>query len=193
MYVVLDCETTGLDPERHQLWQCGAVVLDSRLREADARVWGARPYMLDHFDLDALEINGLEPAELLRLPDYRAAAVQCTAWLMLYTHGGGPSRRIKPLTVIAQNWPFDRAFLGDWLGDEVMRTCFHRHYRDTAVLAGAINDFHIARGKPAPFASLSLGALADTLGVMLVNSHNALCDARATAEVYRRLLDWECA
>jgi DNA polymerase III epsilon subunit-like protein len=96
----------------------------------------------------------------------------------------GNRKKILPL---AHNWPFEAAFMRKWLGTRTFEDfCFG--YRDTMALANALNDIADFANDPWPFPKVSLTYLCSQLKVENTNPHDALGDAVATAECYRRLV-----
>jgi DNA polymerase III epsilon subunit-like protein len=96
----------------------------------------------------------------------------------------------KRIIPIAQNWPFDRAFLTAWLGRLTYEMIFDRHFRDTMALAASYNDIADLRGERIPFPKISLGALSKRFGIENPDPHRALGDCITTAAVYKNLLKY---
>lgn len=166
----VDCETTGLDPERHEIIEVAAARLDPRSleidAELDAKVKLEHP---DRADPEALRHNGYTPerwADALPAGEVLARLTPVLDGCILAGH----------------NVPFDRAFL---------RKTYSRtgrafpdvdyHVVDTAsltwpfVLAGLID-------------SLRLRVICEHLGISNQGEHSAATDVRRTIEVYRRLM-----
>ena len=89
---------------------------------------------------------------------------------------------------LAHNWAFEFAFLTAWLGVDEKSALFQPHARDGLVLATAVNDLAASHGEKIPFQSISLESLCAKLLVENLSPHDALSDAVASAEVYRRLV-----
>jgi DNA polymerase III alpha subunit (gram-positive type) len=96
-----------------------------------------------------------------------------------------PQRR---LCVIAQNWPFDRQFVMNWMGKSLFNDIFHPHYRDLIPTIQFINDLYYTKGADVTYRQCNLGLLCRHFGIDNTVKHEALNDAVATAEVYRRIL-----
>jgi hypothetical protein len=96
----------------------------------------------------------------------------------------------KKIAPLGQNWPFDREFLIDWLGYETFSQFFDYNYRDLKTSALFLNDQADALQEPAPFAKVSLQWICKQLGVENSRAHRAMEDCLATAECYRRLLNF---
>src|SRR5690606_26448898 len=89
---------------------------------------------------------------------------------------------------LAQNWPFDQGFLRAWLGNSLFDQVFHPHYRDLIPLFQFVNDLHYVKGGDVHYRRVNLTELCNLFGLERRTSHDALNDALATAEVYKRAL-----
>ena len=182
----VDVETTGLEPGFHEVWQVAILPLDSDIKP----LRGVLPFYVN------LKINypeRIEPraignrqafAQLQRrsLDPFDAADLLDTWFsrlkLPIY-------KKICPL---AQNWPFDRAFIREWLGPENFEYLFSPHYRDTMVAAIWDSDLSNFRGEKILFTQYNLAFLCSRTEVHNDKPHDSLQDAIATAKVYRKML-----
>jgi DNA polymerase III epsilon subunit-like protein len=89
---------------------------------------------------------------------------------------------------ISHNWPFERGFLLAWLGDDLLGDLFDVRARDTMAVAAAMNDRAVLNAEEPPFERLTLTRLCRKLQVNNDNPHDALSDAIACADVYKRML-----
>lgn len=200
----IDVETTGLDPTCNEIIEIAVVPLDFNLRmctDARFRFFHAtlRPDNVDQINLDAIKVakisdNSLDfedvACDLKRirftletgLDKYRAADlfVEWFENLKLLS-----KKRIMPL---AHNWPFDRSFMIEWLGQPSFDYVFDPRYLDTMAIAKYFNDLAEAYGQPVPFPKLKLGVLCERYHVDRGTAHNALDDAVATAACYRGMI-----
>lgn len=169
--VFVDVETTGLDPERHELIEVAAVRVHPHTLEpidhASARV---RPGRLADADPRALEVNGYTDEAWRDAVTLQAAL-----------------RQVAPLldgaVVAGHNVGFDWAFLSRGFaraGLPLPAVDYHRV--DTASLAWPLL-------AAAEIDSLSLDAVCAALGLSRPSPHRALADALASLEVARRLRD----
>ena len=169
--VFVDVETTGLDPERHELLELAAVRVDPHtLEPTDHASVRVRPTRLAAADPKALEVNGYSDEV------WRDAVTLATGL-----------RRLAPLLegalVAGHNVGFDWAFLArgyEQAGLPVPAVDYHR--LDTASLAWPL--FAGAETE-----SLSLDAVCAALGLCRPSPHRALADALASLEVARKLRD----
>ncbi|WP_273521366.1 3'-5' exonuclease [Rhodosalinus sediminis] len=159
--VVLDTETTGLDPERDALVQIAAV-----------RVLGAKPVPGERFETlvnpgrrippTATRVHGIGDAHVAEAPDVAEAVARLGDFA-------------RDAVIVAHNAPFDLRFLtragGDW-----------RHpVLDTVLLSAVLFGTGEAH---------SLDALCARLGVEIPEDrrHTAMGDTEATAEAFCRML-----
>lgn len=173
-YVVLDVETSGLDPRRDALLSIGLVgVVEGRVR-LDRR-WSSlvRPPEGLLVGGDSIRIHGLLRAELAEAPQPAEVLTELLGLLAgraLVVHVAG----------------VDVAFL-----NAALRRHFGARLRgpilDTARLAMTLHERaqllgEVAAGTPAPPAQLR--ALAERLGLPVFGEHDALGDALTTAQVF---------
>lgn len=183
----VDVETTGRVPCHHEIIQIAVQPLDSDFQV----ISGIVPFYTEiipeypkRADKGAMKIHGLELAKIAQYaPTQLKAADMFYDWferLKLPLN-----KRIVPL---AHNWAFEKGFLLAWLGIDAFDDMFHMHPRDSMQLAISINDRHTFRCQQRPWASVSLYSLCKKLGVVNERPHDALCDARAEAKIYRQLI-----
>ncbi|MGI5865486.1 MAG: exonuclease domain-containing protein [Myxococcales bacterium] len=169
--VFVDVETTGLDPERHELIEVAAVrVHPHTLEPIDHASVRIRPGSLADADPRALVVNGYTDEAWRDAVTLQAAL-----------------RQVSPLlegaVVAGHNVGFDWAFLSRGFaraGLPLPAVDYHRV--DTASLA-----WPLLAG--AEIDSLSLDAVCAALGLSRPTPHRALADALASLEVARRLRD----
>ena len=165
-----DIETTGLDPNRHEIIELAVIRVAPRtLGVVDELSLRVRPGRLADADLKALELNGYTPAEWadsVTLADALAVAAPLLEGAALAGH----------------NVSFDRAFLdAAWRSTGVDRPEMDHHVVDTASLAWPL----LAAGL---IDSVSLGSVCEHLGIEGDRLHRALPDARRSLDVARRML-----
>lgn len=190
---VIDTETTGLHAGWHDLIQICIMPLDSNLKVRRDVMPFYIEMVPDHperADPKAMQINKLDFAIIGQRghhPD--KARDMLEEWIQKKLKPGrtkyGNPKKILPL---GQNYPFDMGFIKAWLGNETYNDWFHYSYRDTKVVANYLNDHAGMHVEKVPFAKTSLGSMAKKLNVELDNAHDALADCKATAEIYRRML-----
>jgi DNA polymerase III epsilon subunit-like protein len=183
----VDTETTGLCPNENSVIELCILPLNSDYSINKSVLpfnMMMQPIPGKKIDRDAMTINKIDlPKVMTSCVDAYKAADLLVEWfekLRLPAY-----KRIIP---IAQNWPFDRAFIMNWLGRLTYELLFDRHYRDTMALAASYNDIADLRGERIPFPKISLGALATRFGIVNPDPHRALGDCVTTAGVYKNLL-----
>lgn len=162
--IILDTETTGLDPVLgHRVLEIGCVELFNR------RLTGAtfHCYLNPGRESDeaALEVHGLTSEFLSDKPEFAQVADDLLAF-------------VKDAEVIIHNAPFDLAFLDAELG-RLGGGPFRRH------VAGVIDSLVLAKERH-PGKRNNLDALCDRYGISNAHRtlHGALLDGQLLAEVY---------
>jgi len=189
---VIDTETTGLNPEWHEMIQICILPLDSNIqprRDVLPFYIELIPEHPERADPKAMEINRLSFAKIAqRGLDREKAKDVFEEWaqkLKLPQTKYGKKKQILPL---GQNYPFDMGFIKAWLGHEMYNQYFHYGFRDTKIVATYLNDRAAMHAEKIPFNKLSLGSLAKKLNVTHEKAHDALSDCQTTAEIYRQFL-----
>ncbi len=183
----VDVETTGLRPGYHDIWQIAILPLDATIKPLK----GIHPFCMDiklkypeRLDTKAVL---LPMSEFVRRQTHAVEAFTCAdlfdEW---FDRLGLPlHKRIVPL---AQNWPFDREFLKEWIGMESFNQAFFPVYRDTMAAAAFDSDLCDFRSEKVLYSNYNLSFLCSKLDVQNAKAHDALQDCIATAECYRRML-----
>ncbi len=183
----IDTETTGSRPGFHDIIQIAVIPLDGMLEPDSQRL----PFLLDlcpkrpqNAETGAMDCNKRELAELvLKGVDADRAADLFVDWFE--DQKLGFNKRIMPL---GANWPFDKSMITEWLGPKTFELLFDSQYRDTMSTATFLNDLAAIRGLPFPYPKVSLSYLCNIFRIERTKSHDAVDDARVTAECYRNLL-----
>jgi DNA polymerase III epsilon subunit-like protein len=182
----IDTETTGTNPNWHEIVQVAVVPLKSDLTVNTKILPFYMEIAPDHPERTeprALDANKLDVYKLMaEAMDSTRVADLFEEW---FTKLNLAFR--KGIIPLAHNWPFDAAFLRNWLGNDNFNHYFYS-YRDTMSVMNHLNDIADINNETWPFPKQSLGSLCNRLTVENKNEHDALGDAVATAECYRRLI-----
>jgi DNA polymerase III epsilon subunit-like protein len=191
MCCVMDTETTGLDPNFHEIVQICIIALDSNFDPMK----GVIPFYVnlipdypERVDPKAIEINKMDMAKIMTSGFDRHKAIDMLGtWIQKLKIKGnkyGGANKIMPL---GQNYGFDAAFIKAWLGVDQYNEWFDYHYRDTMHAALYMNDRAGMKAEKVPFPKVNLQYLATTLNIKSERAHDALSDCLVTAEVYKRM------
>ena len=166
VYVAIDLETTGLDPNRDAIIEIGAVRFAcswpdmAHYRVLERFVTFVDP--LRPIPLRIQQLTGIRDADVAGAPMLDAVSPELLAFVTSDVH-----------YVIAHNAGFDMGFL------QAGGIDFHRPVQDTFELASIL--------LPGA-ASYSLSELARDLDIPLPDAHRALDDAEAASRLFARLL-----
>ncbi|MCU0907564.1 MAG: 3'-5' exonuclease [Rhodobacteraceae bacterium] len=164
-YVVFDTETTGLQPHRDEVVQIGALrIVNGRIVPGEVIDQLVNPGI--PIPAASTAIHGIATADVAGAPGIEPAA------RAFHDFCAGA-------VIVAHNAPFDIAFMNRHAGRTGVT--FDHPVLDTVLMSAVI------WGAATPH---TLDALADRLGAHLPAQvrHTALGDARATAEVFLRML-----
>lgn len=163
-FAVVDVETSGLSPARHRILQVAVVEVRGDGTVLDEWTSLVRP---SWWRVGPRHIHGLTVRRTWRAPKLAVVAPELVA-------------RLDGRVVVAHNMAFDWAFLAAGL-----RRAGVRVHADPARLC----TLELSRSlDPERLASHRLGDLCARHGVALERAHDALADARATAQLLPLLL-----
>ncbi|MEK7662450.1 MAG: 3'-5' exonuclease [Patescibacteria group bacterium] len=173
----IDIESTGLDLERHEIIQIGCVLVKpipragkgptlEVLEEFELKI---KPERIKDADPQALLVNGYNEADWIFAIDIKKALEVL-------------AEKVKDAVMVGHNVSFDHAFLEKAFEKNGIKNTMHYRKLDTISIAYAklYNDGDIEK--------FSLRALCEKLGIENKHAHTALSDARATFELYKKLL-----
>lgn len=169
-FVYLDGETTGLSPDLHDLFELAWAVDDGPIQEIQFL------HTLRNADPAALLLNGYYNRGFERFCTDNRTAIEVTS--VYTTHG--LIRDLTGLTIVAENYGFDCAFLGRKLGFEPW------HYRKVELSSVAMTVF----GLEAPEGlSKTAGRLRDLGYEIPQNDHTAAADVATLRACHVALTD----
>lgn len=173
----IDLETTGFNPDKHEIIEIGCVLAKHVRREGkgpeleiidefDIKV---KPERLQDADPDALDVNGYNDADWLFASDLKSALESL-------------SERAQGANMLAQNVSFDAGFLDKAFRVTGVENKMRRHKLDllSMYFAKYYDDMTIQR--------YSLASMCEHFGIENSKAHTALSDAKAAYEVYKKLL-----
>lgn len=183
----VDVETTGLNPTKHEIIQMAVIPLKADYTTSQEFKWFdllIRPENVDD-EMRGWKRNKLTQA-LLHGMDRWAAVDYFREWFLSLKLA--PRKLITPL---GHNYQHDHRFLIEFFGGpESYSEFFKDDYRDTQKLALGWNDIAELRTDTIPYPKNTLNYLCACLNVENLRQHDAVYDAVTTAEVYRRLLNY---
>ncbi|MDZ7726168.1 MAG: 3'-5' exonuclease [Candidatus Campbellbacteria bacterium] len=177
--IVIDVETTGLDPNRHAVVSLGAVDFENPEHTFYSE---CRVFEDAEIDEQALIVNGFSKEDILN-PSKEEPKVLLLAFREF-------AKLCKDATLAGQNPGFDLRFLEKAALREHIDWQFARHAIDLHTLCYAHMRMH---KKPIPLknnhSALNLARILEYVGLNNIDvPHHALEDARLTAECISRLI-----
>jgi len=176
--IVIDVETTGLNPYKHSIISLGAVILK---KNPETFYEECRPYDGAEITQKALEINGFTKDYIMNVN--RSLKELCLDFLEWSSH-------TRNKTLAGHNISFDSNFLKHSFGLNGIEWHFGYHYLDLHSIAYA--EF-LKKGVKIPtrkgVSVLGLDTILKEVGIpKRIGIHNALEDAKLTAELFYRLI-----
>lgn len=181
----LDTETTGLDRERHQVWEIGAIVRTADVGDVEYH-WMLRP-----------DLRTADPARLRigryyeRMGVLRGSYPAGSAWRVKHPDGTGTyaadevaadlARLLDGVTLVGAVPDFDAEILRRWLRRNGQAGTWHYHLVDVETLAAG------ELRQPPPWSLDDLLAEYD-LVYDEADRHTALGDARMVRDLYDAVL-----
>jgi len=169
----LDIETTGTDFIKHEIIELGCLLVkeqdDGTYKVIDEIEMKIQPTRIETADPSALRVNGYDPA----------------AWFFAHSLKDAMTAlatKCQGAVVVAHNVSFDWSFLGKAFLDCDIPDPFFYAKMDTISMAYTkLKDFEDVN-------RLTLYALCEYFGVQNNRAHTALADARATFEVFEKMM-----
>lgn len=174
----IDTETTGTDPEKHEIIELAVVIARQvnrdgkgpKLEIIEECEWKIKPQHLERAEEAALRVNGYNEVDWMFAVDRKAAMEEF-------------ARKTQSCTFVSHNLTFDHSFVMKAFDETGVDNRMHYAKLDTISIA-------FARLYDAPTADkFSLRALCELLKVENSKAHTALADTKALVEVYRKLMN----
>jgi DNA polymerase III epsilon subunit-like protein len=168
-FAFIDIETTGLDVIDHEIIQIGCVLTDPLLQVIEEFEIKIIPLHLEYADPVSMKINHYdEKLWTNAIPLKEAMKILAS--------------KTKEAIMVGQNIAFDFAFLENAFSKYHIKNTMHYHKLDTISMAWA--KFH----NDTTFEHFSLRDMCIRFGIKNEQAHTALSDARATYELYKKLM-----
>lgn len=166
----VDIETTGLSVFKHEIIEIGCVLVDSSLEIIEEFEIKIKPEHIKDADKLALKINHYKEK------DWEGALTLAEAMRFF-------SDKTKDTIMIGHNIPFDAFFLDKaFFETGVEKKLFHYYMFDTVSIA-----FAKLQGEK-DISKFTLHELCEFFDIKNQEEHTALSDARATFELYKKLM-----
>jgi DNA polymerase III epsilon subunit family exonuclease len=165
----IDIETTGLDVIDHEIIEIGCVLSTPDLKVIEEFELKVKPEHLEFADPTSMKINHYEESAWVDALSLKEAMKIL-------------SEKAKDSIMVGQNIAFDSGFLEHAFAKYHIKNNMHYHKLDTISIAWA--KFH----KDTDFEHFSLREMCKRFGITNENAHSALSDARATFELYKKLM-----
>lgn len=182
--MLVDTETTGLDPKAHGVVQIAMLAAECRGREiiacGDVQTWNVAPFPTDAISPEAMDVHGLTEAQVRAYDPPRAVFGRVNAYLAERV-----DKYIKSdkYVMVAYNAPFDAQVLREWWGK-----CGDRYF-GSWFWAPALDVMTLAMGalmhERAQLMNFKLGTVAAYLGVPAGQAHDAGGDVMTALGVLR--------
>ncbi len=166
----IDMEMTGLNVIKHEIIEIGCVVTDLSFKVIEEFELKIKPERIELADPVALKINHYNKNDWEEAYETKEA-------LEVFT------KKVKGCIMVGQNVAFDSGFLEYNLAKYKLTNTMHYHRLDTISIAWA------KLNRKTDIDHYSLRELCKYFGITNINPHSALSDARATFELYKKLMD----
>ncbi len=166
----IDIETTGLDVVAHEIIEIGCVLTTPKLGVIEEFELKIKPERIEDADPVSLKISHYDP----------------TLWTEAVSLGEAMkvfSEKVKDSIMVGQNVAFDSGFLEHAFSITNIKNSMHYHKLDTISIAWA------KLNKEPDLEHFSLREMCVRFGIKNERAHMALSDARATFELYKKLMD----
>jgi DNA polymerase III epsilon subunit family exonuclease len=168
-FAFIDIETTGSNVLEHELIEIGCVLTTDELEVIEEFEFKIKPEHIGSADTVALKVNHYNEK------DWETGYVLSDAMDIL-------SKKVKGCIMVGHNVAFDAGFLEYTFAKLKLQNSMHYHKLDTVSMTWA--KLH----KNPDIDHFSLREMCKHFGIENKNPHSALSDARATYELYKKLM-----
>jgi DNA polymerase III epsilon subunit family exonuclease len=169
-FAFIDIETTGLNLLSQEIIEIGCVLATESLEIIEEFELKIKPEHIENADTVALKVNHYDPS------GWKDAQNLKTAMKIF-------SEKVKDCIMVGHNVAFDAGFLEYAFNKTNIQNTMHYHKFDTVSIAWA--KMH----KDPELEHFSLRELCVHFGIKNSRAHSALPDARATYELYKKLME----
>lgn len=168
-FAFIDIEATGIDIRKHEIVEIGAVITTPDLEVIEEFDIKIKPERLEDADPVSLKISHYNEKEW-------EEAMTLTEAMQVFTE------KVKDTIMVGHNVAFDSGLLENAFSKTGILNTMHYHKLDTVSLAWA--KLH----REPDLEHFSLRELCLRFGIVNEKAHTALSDARATFELYKKLM-----
>ncbi|MDD5721452.1 MAG: 3'-5' exonuclease [Candidatus Pacebacteria bacterium] len=169
-FAFIDIETTGLSLLKHEIIEIGCVFTSSTLDVIEEFELKIKPEYIKNADPAAIKVNHFNQEDWKDALDLKEA-------IKIF------SKKVKDCIMVGHNVAFDAGFLEYVFNKIETINTMHYHKLDTISIAWA--KLHNNKN----FEHFSLRELCLHFGIKNERPHSALSDARATFELYKKLME----
>jgi DNA polymerase-3 subunit epsilon len=169
-FAFIDIETTGLNLLKHEIIEIGCVLTTPDLQVIEEFELKIKPEHIEDADPVALKVNHYDPLDWEDAQSLKEA-------MKIF------SEKVKDCIMVGHNVAFDAGFLEYAFNKNKMLNTMHYHKFDTVSMAWA--KLHNDKD----FEHFSLREMCVRFGIENKRAHTALSDARATFELYKKLME----
>ena len=182
-YLVIDVESTGLEPGYHEIIQLGACLFDENWNELGTFLTNVYPIHEDRFSIPAMGIHQLSLYDLKDAPMIYDVIPKFESWILRTLKKPETARGVlRELTLCGQSVTFDINFLHFAYREAKYEWPFSSRVLDLHILAFYYFTILKNNNMPTP-KSLSLDGIAEYFGLKRKSEgHNALEDSLITAK-----------
>lgn len=165
----IDIETTGLDVRRHEIIEIGLVLTTPDLKVIEEFELKIKPERIEDADPTSLKISHYNVEEWKDALSFKDG-------IKIF------AKKVKDSIMVGQNVSFDSGFLEHAFSELNIKNTMHYHRLDTISIAWA--KLH----HEPDLKHFSLREMCERFGIKNERAHTALSDARATFELYKKLM-----
>lgn len=169
-FAFVDIETTGLNLLHNEIIEIGCVLTDAKLKVLEEFEIKIKPEHIENADPVALKVNHYNEEDWKN-------AVSLEEAIEIF------SKKVKDCIMVGHKVAFDAGFLEYVFNKTKIVNTMHYHQLDTVSIAWA--KLH---NKP-DVDHFSLREMCVRFGIKNARAHSALSDARATFELYKKLME----